>query len=74
MIGKNFFYEVAPCARVQDFHGRFLAGVEDRELDATFGFVFPFPHGDRYVFVTLFYQGADDSIWVIIRDRDIGSN
>jgi photoactive yellow protein len=67
VIGKNFFTEVAPCTRVQEFYGLFLAGVHDRNLNATFGFLFPFPHGDRHVDVSLFYKKADDSIWVLIR-------
>ncbi len=68
VLGKRFFHDVAPCARVREFHGRFLEGVAQRMVDQTFGFVFPFPHGDRHVLVTLFYQAADESIWVIIRD------
>ena len=27
-IGRSFFDEVAPCTKVQEFHGRFLEGVE----------------------------------------------
>ena len=68
VVGKRFFHDVAPCARVHAFYGRFLEAVETRRLDMTFGFVFPFPHGDRHVLVTLFYQTADDFIWVIVRD------
>lgn len=67
VIGKNFFTEVAPCTHVQEFYGRFLAGVHDRSLNATFGFIFDFPHGARHVDVSLFYKQADDSIWVLVR-------
>ncbi len=71
VVGKNFFTEIAPCTRVKEFYGRFLAGVERRELNATFGFVFQFPHKTRNVDVSLFYKHAaqehDDSVWVIIR-------
>ncbi|CAN91164.1 Photoactive yellow protein (PYP) [Sorangium cellulosum So ce56] len=71
VIGKNFFTDIAPCSRVKAFHGRFLAGVEQRELKATFGFVFHFPHKTRHVDVSLFYKAAarqqDDAVWVFIR-------
>jgi photoactive yellow protein len=67
VIGKNFFAEVAPCTRVQEFYGNFLKGVAQRKLNATFGFVFPFPHGDRNVDISLYYKEKDDSIWVLIR-------
>jgi len=74
VVGKSFFHEIAPCTRVQAFYGRFLEGVARRELDASFGFVFPFPRGDRHVFITHFYQTADDSLWVIIRDTEDASS
>ncbi|MGK4007169.1 PAS domain-containing protein [Sorangium sp. So ce1036] len=71
VIGRHFFTEVAPCSRVRRFYGRFLLGVEQRALDATFGFVFYFPHKTRHVDVSLVYRRAahvrDDAIWVILR-------
>lgn len=71
VVAKNFFIDIAPCTRVKEFYGRFLLGVERRELNATFGFVFHFPHKTRNVDVSLYYkkgaQMRDDTIWVIIR-------
>ncbi|WP_437571976.1 PAS domain-containing protein [Sorangium sp. So ce542] len=71
VVGKNFFTDIAPCSRVKKFYGRFLVGVEQRELNATFGFVFHFPHKTRHVDVSLFYKAAarqeSDTVWVIIR-------
>jgi photoactive yellow protein len=71
VLGRHFFHDVAPCARVQSFHGRFLEGVANRRLDTTFGFVFPFSPGERHVMVTLFYRTADDSVWIVLRDTNI---
>jgi photoactive yellow protein len=67
VIGRNFFTDVAPCTKVKEFYGRFREGVEARSLNATFGFVFDFPHGARNVDVSLFYKEADDSTWVLVR-------
>jgi photoactive yellow protein len=67
VIGKNFFSQVAPCTKVQEFYGQFLEGVERRELNVTFAFAFPFPHGVRHVDVCLYYKQRDDTIWVLIR-------
>lgn len=67
VIGRNFFQEVAPCTRVKDFYGRFLEAVSLRAMNVTFGFTFPFPHGTRYVDVTLFYRRSDETVWVIVR-------
>lgn len=67
VIGRNFFHDVAPCARVKEFYGRFLDGIASRDLNTTFGFVFAMPEGDRNVDVSLFYKASDDSVWVLIR-------
>ena len=67
VVGKNFFFEVAPCTKVRKFYGRFLDGVERRSLKATFSFNFAFAHGDRKVEITLLYRSVDDSVWVIVR-------
>ena len=68
VVGKRFFHEVAPCTQVDGFYDRFLEGVAKRSLNTTFGFAFPLPQGDRHVLVTLFYQTADESVWVVLRD------
>lgn len=62
--------EVAPCTRVQEFYGLFVAGMSEGRLDVTFGFVFPSPSPgrDRHIFVTLFFQPAESSIRVTTRD------
>jgi photoactive yellow protein len=67
VLGKNFFFEVAPCTRVREFYGRFTDGVEARALDANFGFVFRFEHGTRHVEITMHYRQSDDTIWVVVR-------
>ncbi len=68
VIGRNFFFEIAPCTRVKEFYGRFLEGVAKGDLNTTFGFVFPLPHGARHVDISLFYKASDDSVWVIVRN------
>jgi photoactive yellow protein len=67
VVGKNFFFDVAPCTRVRRFYGRFVDGVARRSLRATFGFVFAFAHGERAVEVTLFYRESEDAVWVLVR-------
>ena len=68
VVGKHFFFEVAPCTRVRAFYGRFLDGVAIGSLDATFGFVFAFPHGPREVEITMWRRDVDATIWVLVRD------
>lgn len=65
-IGRNFFDHVAPCAKVKEFHGRFIEGVRRKQLFETFGFVFDFAHGRRQVAITLMYSERTDTVWVMI--------
>lgn len=55
VVGKNFFGEVAPCARVREFEGRFEQLVRDphRVRVQTFDFVFRFANGDQQVTIVL---------------------
>jgi photoactive yellow protein len=70
-IGRNFFDDVAPCTKVKDFYGRFMAGLRERSLYETFGFVFKFDHGWRNVAITLFYSEKTDSVWVLISQTSV---
>lgn len=70
VIGKNFFTEVAPCADVQEFAGRFREGVQSRSLDVRFRFRFAFRPRPRDVLVTLYYSAATTSVWVIVQPID----
>lgn len=55
VVGKSFFGEVAPCARVREFEGRFDELVRDphRVRVQTFDFVFRFANGDQQVTIVL---------------------
>lgn len=65
VLGKSFFFEVAPCTRVRAFYGRFLDGIARGSLHAVFGFVFPFASGDRRVQITLYSHLGD--VWILVR-------
>ncbi len=67
-IGKQFFTEVAPCTKVQAFHGRFREGVRRESLDVSFRFHFAFKQKPRDVTVRLFYSRRTRSVWVLISD------
>ena len=68
-VGRHFFEEVAPCTKVQTFHGRFLAGVAKGALDATFQFRFAFAPAPREVTVRLYYSPRTATVWVLVADR-----
>ncbi len=68
VIGRNFFEEVAPCTNVREFAGRFHEGVLKKELHEVFPYLFDFKMAPRNVTVTLFYNKANDTAWVFVRE------
>ena len=68
-LGKQFFTEIAPCTKVQEFYGRFRDGVVRESLDTAFQFHFAFKQQPRDVTVRLFYSRRTRSVWVMISDH-----
>ena len=69
-IGKQFFTEIAPCTRVQEFYGRFKEGVIRESLDTSFHFHFAFKQNPRDVTVRLLYSKRSRTVWVLISDHE----
>ncbi|MFY7922681.1 MAG: PAS domain-containing protein [Gemmatimonas sp.] len=69
-IGKQFFTEIAPCTRVQEFYGRFKEGVIREALDTSFHFHFAFKQNPRDVTVRLLYSKRSRTVWVLISDYE----
>jgi photoactive yellow protein len=66
-IGKSFFDEVAPCTKVQRFYGKFLKGVENRQLHTVFDYVFRFRDGrEKNVVISMFYSVTTETVWVCV--------
>lgn len=67
-IGKSFFDDVAPCTKVQEFHGRFLQGVREKSLNTRFNYQFRFRDGrQKDVVISMFYSGTTDTVWVLVQ-------
>ncbi|HEU0013126.1 MAG TPA: PAS domain-containing protein [Longimicrobium sp.] len=67
-LGKNFFDDVAPCTKVQEFHGQFLEGVEKRHLHTVFPYQFRFRDGrQKDVVISMFYSASTDTVWVLVQ-------
>ena len=69
VVGRSFFDEVAPCAAVRNFRGRFEEGMNLREFDETFDFMFDFEAGPVAVSIRLFFGRHTDTMWVVVRRR-----
>lgn len=67
-LGKSFFDEVAPCTKVQDFYGRFVEGVQNRNLHTVFPYQFRFRDGrQKNVMISMFYSGSTETVWVLVQ-------
>jgi photoactive yellow protein len=67
-IGKSFFDDVAPCTKVQEFHGKFLEGVEKKTLNTMFNYTFRFRDGrQKDVVISMFYSASTDTVWVLVQ-------
>ena len=66
-LGRSFFDEVAPCTKVQEFHGRFVEGVQARSLNTIFPYEFRFRDGrQKKVIVSMFYSASTETVWVLV--------
>jgi photoactive yellow protein len=72
IIGLNFFRDVAPCAAVAEFEGRFTTFLDSHDTNIEpFQFVFPFKAGPQNVKV-IFVRQADTSeraMICVLRDQ-----
>jgi photoactive yellow protein len=58
-IGLNFFREVAPCAAVRNFQGRFEEFAAPELRSKTFGFIYPFWLGHKQVKITMMRRPSE---------------
>lgn len=67
-LGRSFFDEVAPCTKVQEFYGKFVEGVENRNLHTVFPYQFRFRDGrQKNVVISMFYSASTDTVWVLVQ-------
>ena len=67
-IGRSFFDEVAPCTRVQEFYGRFVEGVQNRNLHTVFPYQFRFRDGrQKNVVISMFYSTSTYTVGVLVQ-------
>jgi photoactive yellow protein len=67
-MGLNFFRDVAPCAAVKEFQGKFDDFVQTPgNRIEPFEFVFRFSWGQRKVTITFVKRGgADENVYIVV--------
>jgi photoactive yellow protein len=67
VIGKNFFNDVAPCARRPEFYGRFLEGVKSGRLNVVFEYIFDYKMNPTRVRVRMENTHVKGKYWILVR-------
>lgn len=67
VVGRNFFRDIAPCAAVKEYEGRFRELVNSDKPSAEFSFVYPFPQGAARVHIVM--ARAHES-WIFIVSKE----
>ena len=69
VIGRNFFYDVAPCTQSDAFSGRFFEGVKTGELNATFEYVFDHEMAPVKVRIIMIKSVTEETYWLLIKRK-----
>ena len=67
VIGKNFFEEVAPCTKSEEFYGKFKEGVENDNLNTMFEYTFDYKMTPTKVKVHMKKALTGDSYWILVK-------
>ena len=71
VIGRNFFRDVAPCASVQEFQGRFERFVQGTgDAAESFDFEFRFAFGRQFVNITFVRSVKNKQIKILVNRYD----
>lgn len=67
VIGKNFFTDVAPCTKTDEFYGKFQEGVKSGNLSTMFEYTFDYQMKPTKVKVHMKKSLSDDSYWIFVK-------
>jgi photoactive yellow protein len=67
VIGKNFFNDVAPCAKGQTFYNHFYRAVADGHVNAMFDYQFDYKMQATNVRIHMKSADASQGIWIFIK-------
>ena len=66
-VGLNFFSDVAPCAAIKSFQGRFSEFVTaPGSRIVPFEFLFRFDWGAKKVSITMVKRAEDDTVFIVV--------
>jgi photoactive yellow protein len=67
VIGKNFFNDIAPCAKGKKFHGEFLKFHKSGSVNTMFNYEFGYKGADVKVRIHLKSQPDGQTCWLFVK-------
>lgn len=67
VVGKNFFNDVAPCAKGQIFYNHFFKAVADGQVNTMFDYQFDYKMEATKVRIHMKSTDANHGIWIFIK-------
>lgn len=67
VIGKNFFSEVAPCAKGKRFHGEFLKFHQTGQINVMFDYKFAYKGANVAVKIHMKAQPDGQHCWLFVK-------
>jgi len=67
VIGKNFFNDIAPCAKGKRFHGEFLKFHQTGQINVMFDYRFAYKGADVGVRIHLKSQPDGQFCWLFVK-------
>jgi len=67
VIGKNFFNDIAPCAKGKRFHGEFLKFAKSGQINTLFDYQFGYKGADVKVRIHLKSSGDGKACWIFVK-------
>lgn len=67
VLGKNFFNEIAPCAKGKRFHGEFLKFHQTGQVNVLFDYKFAYKGTDASVKIHLKSQSDGTHCWLFVK-------
>jgi photoactive yellow protein len=67
VIGRNFFNEIAPCAKGKRFHGEFLKFHQTGQINVMFDYRFAYKGADVGVRIHLKSQPDGQYCWLFVK-------
>lgn len=67
VVGKNFFNDVAPCAKGQAFYNHFFRAVADGQVNTMFDYQFDYKMKPTNVRIHMKSADSRQGIWIFIK-------